>query len=162
MQSTGHTSTHERSLMSMHGSAMMYVTAAYSTVVRSPSISPRVRSKSADLATTWSKPAACAPRDPAVSEWFVEPITGTCGYVSLTSSGSIRATSAITRSGGSTPSAVWKRCSGTTASSFPRTYRSTPSNRIVAMVDRDPSTVDGGYQLGLRLARSGEFFEAHE
>src|SRR5918912_580463 len=27
MQSTGHTSTHERSLMSMHGSAMMYVTA---------------------------------------------------------------------------------------------------------------------------------------
>src|SRR5215210_8718964 len=28
MQSTGHTSTHERSLMSMQGSAMMYVTAA--------------------------------------------------------------------------------------------------------------------------------------
>src|SRR5262245_22957047 len=31
MQSTGQTSTHERSLMSMHGSAMMYVTAAQST-----------------------------------------------------------------------------------------------------------------------------------
>src|SRR5687767_11871106 len=28
MQSTGQTSTHERSLMSMHGSAMMYVTTA--------------------------------------------------------------------------------------------------------------------------------------
>jgi hypothetical protein len=28
MQSTGQTSTHERSLMSMQGSAMMYVTAA--------------------------------------------------------------------------------------------------------------------------------------
>src|SRR5215211_3026160 len=31
MQSTGHTSTHERSLMSMQGSAMMYVTGAEST-----------------------------------------------------------------------------------------------------------------------------------
>jgi predicted metal-dependent hydrolase len=30
------------------------------------------------------------------------------------------------------------------------------------MVDRDPSTVDQGYQLGLRLAHDGEFFEAHE
>ena len=30
------------------------------------------------------------------------------------------------------------------------------------MVDRDPSTVDHGYQLGLRLAHDGEFFEAHE
>src|SRR5437773_8069149 len=31
MQSTGQTSTHERSLMSMQGSAMMYVTAGQST-----------------------------------------------------------------------------------------------------------------------------------
>jgi hypothetical protein len=40
--------------MSMHGSAMMYVTASYSTDVISPSISSRVRSKNADFATTWS------------------------------------------------------------------------------------------------------------
>ena len=30
------------------------------------------------------------------------------------------------------------------------------------MPDRDPSTVTGGYQLGLALARNGDFFEAHE
>jgi hypothetical protein len=30
------------------------------------------------------------------------------------------------------------------------------------MPDRDPSTVTGGYQLGLELARDGRFFEAHE
>src|SRR6266700_1204063 len=70
--------------------------------------------------------------------------------------------SAITRSGGSTPSAVWKRCSGTTASSLPRMKRSTPSSRIVAMSDRDVTTVDRDYQRGLELARGGEFFEAHE
>src|SRR3954447_19575171 len=58
MQSTGQTSTHDLSLMSMHGSAMMYVTAAYSSGVSSGSISSRVRSKSADFATTWSNPAA--------------------------------------------------------------------------------------------------------
>src|SRR6059058_3185168 len=58
MQSTGQTSTHERSLMSMHGSAMMYVTAAYSTEARSGSISSRVRSNNADFATTWSNPAS--------------------------------------------------------------------------------------------------------
>src|SRR6266498_2374684 len=54
MQSTGQTSTHERSLMSMQGSAMMYVTATYSTEEISPSITSRVRSKSADLASTRS------------------------------------------------------------------------------------------------------------
>src|SRR5581483_3809977 len=32
----------------------------YSTDAKSPSISSRVRSNSADFATTWSKPAACA------------------------------------------------------------------------------------------------------
>src|SRR5579862_4656999 len=71
MQSTGHTSTHERSLMSMHGSAMMYVTAAYSTDANRPSISSLVRSNSADFATTWSNPAAFALRSPEVSVWFV-------------------------------------------------------------------------------------------
>jgi hypothetical protein len=30
------------------------------------------------------------------------------------------------------------------------------------MPERDPSTATGGYQLGLELARSGRFFEAHE
>jgi predicted metal-dependent hydrolase len=30
------------------------------------------------------------------------------------------------------------------------------------MPERDPSTVTGGYQLGLELARAGRFFEAHE
>src|SRR3954452_13655634 len=58
MQSTGQTSTHERSLMSMHGSEMMYVTGAYSNDARSGSISSRVRSNRADFATTWSNPAA--------------------------------------------------------------------------------------------------------
>src|ERR671932_1618841 len=54
MQSTGHTSTHDLSLMSMQGSAMMYVTAAYSTDASSSRISSRVRSNSADFAMTWS------------------------------------------------------------------------------------------------------------
>src|SRR5881628_3029273 len=105
MQSTGQTSTPDLSLMSMQGSAMMYVTAAYSTEASNPSISSRVRSKSADFATTWSKPAACARRSPAVSVWFVKPRIGTSGYVSATSSGSTRAMSATTTSGGSMPSA---------------------------------------------------------
>src|SRR4051794_4026467 len=74
----------------------------------------------------------------------------------------MRAMSAITRSAGSTPSEVWKRCSGRTASSFPRMKRSTPHSRIVAMTEGDVSTVDADYQLGLRLARGGEYFEAHE
>ena len=52
MQSTGHTSTHERSLMSMHGSAMMYVTRAYSSEGLSSSTSSFARSSRADLATT--------------------------------------------------------------------------------------------------------------
>src|SRR6476660_1454613 len=52
MQSTGHTSTHERSLMSMQGSAMMYVTAAYSNDGLSSSISSFTRSSRADFATT--------------------------------------------------------------------------------------------------------------
>jgi predicted metal-dependent hydrolase len=30
------------------------------------------------------------------------------------------------------------------------------------MLERDPSTVTGDYQLGLGLARDGRFFEAHE
>src|SRR2546421_9171646 len=70
--------------------------------------------------------------------------------------------SAITRSGRSTPSDVWKRCSGSSASSLPRMNRSTPQSRIVAMDERDVSTVAERYQQGLALARSGEFFEAHE
>src|SRR3954468_19001956 len=70
--------------------------------------------------------------------------------------------SAITRSGGSTPSLVWKRCSGNSASSLPRMKRSTPHRRIVAIPDHDVSTVDGAYQHGLQLARAGDFFAAHE
>src|SRR2546430_1791127 len=52
MQSTGQTSTQDRSLMSMHGSAMMYVTAGQSTDAISPWTSSFNRSSSADLATT--------------------------------------------------------------------------------------------------------------
>src|SRR3954454_11970215 len=74
----------------------------------------------------------------------------------------IRAMSAITRSGGSTPSVVWKRCSDKSASSLPRMKRSTPHRRIVAMPEPDVSTVDGSYQHGLKLARDGQFFDAHE
>src|SRR2546421_5325951 len=70
--------------------------------------------------------------------------------------------SAITRSGGSMPSVVWKRCSGRSASSFPRMNRSTPHRRIVAMREHDVSTVERSYQHGLELARAGEFFAAHE
>src|SRR3954469_24036864 len=70
--------------------------------------------------------------------------------------------SAITRSGGSTPSLVWKRCSGNSASSLPRMKMSTPHRRIVAIPDHDVSTVDGAYQHGLQLARPGDFFAAQE
>src|SRR5437763_7306255 len=70
--------------------------------------------------------------------------------------------SAITRSGGSTPSDVWNRCSGSSPSSLPRMKRSTPHKRIVAMRDCDVSTVERAYQNGLRLARDGRFFDAHE
>src|ERR1041385_4058500 len=74
----------------------------------------------------------------------------------------MRAMSAITRSGGSTPSCVSNRCSGSMASSLPRMKRSTPHSRIVAMSLDDVSSVAGHYKEGLRLARSGAFFEAHE
>src|SRR4051812_23347289 len=74
----------------------------------------------------------------------------------------MRAMSAITRSGGSTPSAVSKRCSGRSASSLPRMKRSTPHSRIVAMPERDDTTVETGFEDGLALARAGSFFEAHE
>ena len=53
--------------------------------------------------------AAFARRRPFVSVWFVKPSSGTSGYVSETSFGSMRPMSAITRSGGSTPSEVVKR-----------------------------------------------------
>src|SRR3954469_10412310 len=69
---------------------------------------------------------------------------------------------AITRSGGSTPSAVSKRCSGRSASSLPRMKRSTPHRRIVAMPEPDVSTVTRCYQHGLELGRDGRFFDAHE
>src|SRR5438876_11546711 len=90
MQSTGQTSTQDRSLMSMHGSAMMYVTESYSTEASSSSISTGARSTSADLATTWSKPAACAARNPPVSVWLVKPAVVMSGYASATSFGSLR------------------------------------------------------------------------
>src|SRR5882724_8698615 len=70
--------------------------------------------------------------------------------------------SAITRSGGSTPSEVSKRCSGRIASSLPRMKRSTPHSKIVAMGDLDVTTVTTCYERGLALARRGAFFEAHE
>src|SRR6059058_4612223 len=56
MQSTGQTSTQDLSLMSMQGSAMMYVTAPYSTEANSSSISCGPRSTSAAFTITWSKP----------------------------------------------------------------------------------------------------------
>src|SRR2546430_1646820 len=74
----------------------------------------------------------------------------------------MRAMSAITRSGGSTPSDVSNRCSGRSASSFPRTKRSTPHNRIVAMPADDDNTVASEYQRGLELTRAGHYFDAHE
>src|SRR5436190_17950723 len=40
--------------------------------------------------------------------------------------------------------------------------RSTPHSRIVAMPERDDSTVTRGYEDGLALARRGDYFEAHE
>ena len=102
--------------MSMHGSAITYVIAIHCrraagargqpSTAQQPSMTSPVRSNSADLTTTRSKPAACARRRPSVSLWFVKPSSGTVGYVSATSSGSMRATSQITRSGGSTPSAL--------------------------------------------------------
>src|SRR3954453_22591812 len=45
--------------------------AAYSTEAVSSSTRSRTRSTSADFARTWSNPAACAARNPAVSVWFV-------------------------------------------------------------------------------------------
>ena len=76
MQSTGQTSTQDLSLMSMQGSAMMYVIAAYRTGAVSSSISSAARSESADLAT----PDRTPPRARAqarVSVWFVKPRIGT-------------------------------------------------------------------------------------
>src|SRR4051812_35143726 len=74
----------------------------------------------------------------------------------------MRVMSAITRTGGSTPSDVVRRCSPSIASSFPRTNRSTPHNRIVDMPESESSSVDSGYERGLALARGGELFAAHE
>ena len=80
MQSTGQTSTHERSLMSMQGSEMMYVIAGLTLPASvEPPISSSVRSNRADLTITWSKPAAWARRRPVVSVWFVKPSIGTSG-----------------------------------------------------------------------------------
>src|SRR4051794_3148813 len=74
----------------------------------------------------------------------------------------MRAMSAITRSGGSTPSAVTNRCSVKTPSSFARMKRSTPHSRIVAITEADVSTVERDYQEGLSLGARGAWFEAHE
>jgi len=40
--------------------------------------------------------------------------------------------------------------------------RSTPHSKIVAMPEPDTNIVEPSYQQGLRLARAGSFFEAHE
>src|SRR5438477_370854 len=86
--------------------------------------------------------------------WFVKPSNGTSGKLSATSSGSIRAMSTITRSGGSTPSVVTNRWPGRSPSSLPRRKRSTPTSRIVAMPTADHSIVRAEYKRGLELARS--------
>src|SRR5581483_4093936 len=70
--------------------------------------------------------------------------------------------SAMTMSGGSIPSCVSKRCSGSSDSSFPLRNNSTPTSRIVAMPGPDDSTVAADYKSGLALARAGKFFAAHE
>src|SRR4051794_13436909 len=70
--------------------------------------------------------------------------------------------SAITKSGGSMPSAVSNRYSRRGASSLPRVNRSTPHNRIVAIPTTDHSTVEREYQRGLALARRAAWFDAHE
>src|SRR3954465_12559288 len=51
----------------------------YSTGARSSSTMVCTRSTSADLAITWSNPAVCAARRPAVSVWFVNPMIGLSG-----------------------------------------------------------------------------------
>src|SRR4029453_13980836 len=90
------------------------------------------------------------------------------GQASTTSSGSTRAMSAITRSGGSTLSLVTNRCSSSRPSSFPGKKRSTPTSRIVATRARLASPTDADNQhpmslaRGLELIRAGEYFEAHE
>src|SRR4051812_18627615 len=70
--------------------------------------------------------------------------------------------SAMTRSGGSTPSAEMKRCVGRSASSLPRRKRSTPTSRIVAMPTANDNEIDNEYKRGLELARDGDYFAAHE
>src|ERR1700735_3123987 len=69
--------------------------------------------------------------------------------------------SATTRSGGSMPSLERKRCSGSSASSFPRRKRSTPTIRILAMPS-DDFNIASAYEAGLCRARAGEYFAAHE
>src|SRR4051794_9048259 len=71
----------------------------------------------------------------------------------------MREMSAITSSGVSVWSTVMKRCSGRSASSFPRKKRSTPHNRIVdtrGRLDR----MRAPYKRGLELTRGGGFLEA--
>jgi hypothetical protein len=45
---------------------------------------------------------------------------------------------------------------------LPRTKRSTPHNRIVAIPAAESSSVTSFYKRGLELAHAGAFFEAHE
>ena len=112
--------------MSMQGSAMMYVTTpsvprrrrAKREVPSAPRRAAGARSTSADLTTTWSKPAVWARCKPDLSVWFVKPTIGTSGQASTTSSGSTRAMSAMTRSGASMESVVTTWWSGSRASSF--------------------------------------------
>ena len=64
------------------------------------------RSTSADFTITWSKPAVCARWRPAFVGVVREAEDRDFGHASTTSSGSIRAMSQMTRSGGSTLSEV--------------------------------------------------------
>src|SRR6266496_4880976 len=53
--------------------------APYSSGASRSSITPEARSWRADFASTWSKPAACARRSPAVSVWLEKPTIGMSG-----------------------------------------------------------------------------------
>ena len=84
MQSTGHTSMHDLSFRSMHGSAMMYVKRPPETPGRTPKLYPTrsaIRSPnrpaSTDLGTTFANPAARAERSSAASVCLPKPSTGT-------------------------------------------------------------------------------------
>ena len=159
--------------MSMQGSAMMYVTAAVSLVrrpVRQSALrrAPCARSSSADLATTWSKPAACARRRPVgvgvVREAEDRDLRiGVRDLVRVDARDvrdhAVRRVDVVDRDQSDGPA--------TAPSSFPRKKRSTPTSRIVATRANVPPSGPSlqrvsHLETGLDLIRRGEFFAAHE